>query len=246
LTNQVHPRVQFQVLTVYPDIFSSFLSEGLICRAIENERLKVDLYNFRQNGIGKHAKVDASPYGGGAGMVLRPEPIFETLEQCKKESDFESNHKILISPQGRVFDQKKAVELSQCRKPIVLICGRFEGFDERIRSFVDEELSLGDFVLMGGEVAAMAIVESVSRLIPGVIGNEDSLTCESFSDHLLEYSQYTKPLTYQGLRVPEVLTSGNHKKIEDWRNDDAIKKTKERRPDLFCRFSKNKENSFES
>jgi tRNA (guanine37-N1)-methyltransferase len=240
LTSQEHSTVLFHILTVYPDIFSSFLSQGLVGKAIDEKRLGVDLIDFRKHGIGKHKKVDASPYGGGAGMVLRPEPIINTLEELTGKTQGSSLRKILISPQGQVFKQQKAVELSQTKEPLVLICGRFEGFDERIRTFVDEEISLGDFVLMGGEIAAMAVVESVARLIPGVIGNYDSLIHESFSQDLLEYSQYTRPVEFRGIKVPEVLTSGNHQEIENWRLKDAEQKTRDKRSDLFERYLKNK------
>ena len=238
MTGQDHSSVHFQVLTLYPEIFASFLSQGLIGKAVEDQKLKVELINYRKKGIGKHLKVDSTPYGGGAGMVLRPEPIIETLEQCRESVPGQKSHAVLISPQGTVFNQVKAIELSRMAFPIVLICGRFEGFDERIRHFIDEEISLGDFVFMGGEVAAMAIMESVSRLVPGVIGNEDSLKHESFSQNLLEYPQYTRPLVYKGLRVPDVLTSGNHKEIETWRKEKALEKTKNRRPDLYKLFNK--------
>lgn len=225
--------VRFQILSVYPEIFSSFLSQGLIAKAIEENRLEVDLVNFRKHGLGKHLKVDASPYGGGAGMVLRPEPIIATLEECEQAVAPKGLHKVLLSPQGEPFSQKKAQSLSQLEKPIALICGRFEGFDERIRHFVDDEISLGDFVMMGGEIAAMAVVEAVSRLVPGVIGNEESLSQESFSQNLLEYSQYTRPVEFRGMRVPEVLTSGNHQEIEKWRAGNALLKTKKKRKDLI-------------
>ncbi len=246
MNGQAQASVHFQVLTVYPDVFSSFLSQGLLGRAIEDGKLEVDLYNFREFGVGKHAKVDDTPYGGGAGMVLRPEPIVETLEQCRKTSGKDRILKVLLSPQGETFNQNKAIEFSQQRNPIALICGRFEGFDERIRSFVDEEISMGDFVLMGGEVAAMGVIESVARLVPGVIGNKESLEQESFGSDLLEYSQYTKPLVYQGMKVPEVLTSGNHRVIEEWRHNDALRKTKTRRPDLYRKFVKSHKESSKS
>lgn len=230
--------VSFEVLTVYPELFSAFLSQGLISKAIKNHKLEVELVDYRKHGVGKHRKVDDTPYGGGAGMVLRPEPIVLALEEKAVSSKNQSTYKVLLSPQGKKYCQQKAIELSQIQRPITLICGRFEGFDERIRSFVDDEISLGDFILMGGEIAAMAIIESVGRLIPGVIGNENSLSEESFSQSLLEYSQYTRPLIFRGLKVPEVLTSGNHKEIENWRKEDSIKKTKEKRSDLFQQFSR--------
>lgn len=222
--------VCFRILTVYPEFFSSFLEQGLIEKALNDEKIAVELINFRNYGIGKHAKVDAPPYGGGAGMVLRPEPIVKALEACSEKGN---SHKILISPQGTVFNQEKAVYLAGLNRPISLVCGRFEGFDERIRSFVDEEISIGDFVMMGGEIAAMAIIETIARLIPGVIGNRESVEHESFSQSLLEYPQYTRPQHFRGLEVPEILRSGNHREIEKWRLAKAIEKTKRKRSDLF-------------
>ncbi len=228
--------LRFIVLTLYPEIFSSFLSLGLIKKALDDGKISVETVNFRKHGIGKHRNVDDSPYGGGAGMLLRPEPIIHTLRDCEAQEVDGRLHKILVTPQGKVFDQAKAEKLSKVRPPIVLINGRFEGFDERIRYFIDEEISIGDFVMLGGEIASMAIIEAVSRLIPGVIGNESSLEHESFSNSLLEYSQYTRPFDFQGHKVPEVLVSGNHQKISDWCEADSIRRTQERRSELYERF----------
>ncbi|MCP4750569.1 MAG: tRNA (guanosine(37)-N1)-methyltransferase TrmD [Proteobacteria bacterium] len=228
--------MHFIVLTLYPEIFSSFLGSGLIRKAQDEAKITVETINFRKHGIGKHCHVDAPPYGGGAGMLLRPEPIVRTLEDCETRTGGSGLRKILISPQGKTFDQDKAREFSRISTPVVLVCGRFEGFDERIRHFVDEEISLGDFVLMGGEVAAMAIIESVVRLVPGVIGNRGSLEQESFSHDLLEYSQYTRPYDFEGHKVPEVLLSGNHGKIKEWCEADSLRKTREKRSDIYRRF----------
>lgn len=222
---------RFIVLTLYPEMFDSFLSTGLLGKAIAEERIQVELVNYRSRGIGRHHSVDDTPYGGGAGMVLRVEPIAWTL----KELDQKPTRKILLSPRGEPFRQEKARELADDGSSIALICGRFEGFDERVRTYVDEEISLGDYIMMGGEVGAMAIIESVGRLIPGVIGNSESLKTESFSQDLLEYAQYTKPVEFEGQRVPEVLMSGNHQKIEEWREMDAIRKTRENRGDIYRR-----------
>ena len=234
--------VKFILLTLYPDIFSSFLAAGLIKKAVSEKRIEVEVIDFRKHGLGRHAHVDASPYGGGAGMLLRPEPIVQTLEELEFMYDHQQLHKILISPRGKRFDQEKAKELSHHPNPLVFICGRFEGFDERIRHFVNEEISIGDFVLMGGEVAAMAVVESVSRLIPGVLGNESSLERESFRHHLLEHEQYTRPFEYKGLKVPDILLSGDHQKIRQWRQADAIKKTREYRHDLYEKYLQDESN----
>ena len=185
--------LRFEVLTLFPEIFSSFLEESLIKRAREKRLLSISLANFRKHGIGKHLQVDSSPYGGGPGMILRIEPLVLTLEEKKDfhHSQGRETHTILVSPQGQPFTQKKAKELSQRNSVLTLVCGRYEGFDERIRSIVDEEISGGDFVCMGGEVISMAIIESVCRLRPGFLGNQESSEKESFSQSLLEYPQYT-------------------------------------------------------
>lgn len=227
----------FIVLTLYPELFSSFLTCGLLNKAQEDGKIRIETVNFRKHGLGKHSSVDAPPYGGGAGMLLRPEPIIETLEDCEKRFPGQKLHKVLISPQGDLYKQAKAWTLSRIESPVVLICGRFEGFDDRIRRFIDEEISMGDFVMMGGEIAAMAIIESVSRLVPGVVGNQESLEQESFNQGLLEHDQYTRPFEFRGHKVPEVLLSGNHQKIAEWCQSNAIRKTREKRKDLYDRFS---------
>ena len=227
--------LRFEVLTLFPEIFSSFLEESLIKRALEKRLLSISLANFRKHGLGKHLQVDDSPYGGGPGMILRIEPLVLTLEEKKDfhQSQGRETHTILVSPQGQPFTQKKAKELSQKNSVLTLVCGRYEGFDERIRSIVDEEISGGDFVCMGGEVISMAIIESVSRLWPGFLGNQESHENESFSQSLLEYPQYTRPASYAGMDVPRELLSGNHEKIAAWRQKQALSRTKERRPDLI-------------
>lgn len=225
--------LEFKIVTIYPEFFDSFLRHGLIKRALESRKIAIDTINLRAYGLGKHLKVDGAPYGGGAGMLLRPEPVVEALEECEKSVSGDKMTKVLLSPQGVRFTQDKAEELSRSKLPIVLVCGRFEGFDERIRDFVDEEISIGDYLLQGGEVAAMTIVESVGRLVPGVVGNRESLHTESFKDSLLEYAQYTKPMQFRGIGVPEVLVSGNHRKIAEWRRESAYAKTRTRRGDLL-------------
>ena len=227
--------LRFDVLTLFPEIFSSFLEESLISRALKKELLSVNLVNFRKHGLGKHLQVDDSPYGGGPGMILRIEPVALTLEEQKNfhQKQGRETNTVLISPQGQPFTQEKAKELSQNNSVQTLVCGRYEGFDERIRSLVDEEISGGDFVCMGGEVITMAIIESVSRLLPGFIGNHKSSEQESFSQSLLEYPQYTRPASYAGMAVPEELLSGNHNIIAQWRQQQALSRTKKRRPDLI-------------
>ena len=227
--------LRFEVLTLFPEIFSSFLEESLIKRALEKRLLSISLANFRKHGLGKHLQVDDSPYGGGPGMILRIEPLVLSLEEKKDfhQSQGRETHTILVSPQGQPFTQKKAKELSQKNSVLTLVCGRYEGFDERIRSIVDEEISGGDFVCMGGEVISMAIIESVSRLRPGFLGNQESSKNESFSQSMLEYPQYTRPASYAGMDVPKELLSGNHEKIAAWRQKQALSRTKKRRPDLI-------------
>ena len=227
--------LHFDLLTLFPEFFRSFLSESLIGKALEKQFFQVELNNFREFGLGSHHQVDDEPFGGGPGMLLRVEPIAEALktrEEHHRQND-RSVKKVLLTPQGKPFNQKKAMQWSQSEEVLVLVCGRYEGFDERIRGLVDEEVSGGDFVCLGGEVVAMLIIETVSRLVPGVLGNPGSPETESFADNLLEYPQYTRPRTYQGMEVPEALLSGNHSRIQAWRETQALERTRKRRPDLL-------------
>ncbi len=221
--------IRFDVLTLFPNMVSSILEDSILKRAIAGGLIEVNLHDFREFSKLKHHNVDDSPYGGGAGMVLMCEPIYDCLKSIEGNEDA---LKILLTPQGKTYTQKVAKELS-LKNHIILICGHYEGFDERIRTFVDLELSVGDFVLTGGEIPAMAIIDSVSRLIPGVLHNEESAPTDSFENNLLEFPQYTKPYDFMGLKVPDVLLSGNHKEIEKFRKEEALKRTKERRPDLL-------------
>ena len=227
--------MHFDVLTLFPKIFSSFLEESLIKKSIEQQYLKVDLVNYRRHGRGKHLQVDDTPYGGGPGMLLRIEPIAETLEEQKKKNHAAGleTHTLLLTPQGQPFTQAKAKQLSRCKAVLTLVCGRYEGFDERIRSLVDEEISGGDFICLGGEVIAMTMIETISRLVPNILGNQESTERESFTQSLLEYPQYTRPASYEGMDVPKELLSGNHKVITEWREEQALVRTKKRRPDLL-------------
>jgi len=227
--------LHIDVLTLFPKIFSSFLEESLIKKSIEQQYLKVDLVNYRRHGRGKHLQVDDTPYGGGPGMLLRIEPIAETLEEQKKNHHAAGleTHTVLLTPQGQPFTQAKAKQLSRCKAVLTLICGRYEGFDERIRSLVDEEISGGDFICLGGEVIAMTMIETISRLVPNILGNQESTERESFTQSLLEYPQYTRPASYEGMDVPKELLSGNHKVITEWREEQALVRTKKRRPDLL-------------
>ena len=226
--------MKYHILTLFPEIFDSFLSQSLVQKAVEKELISFEFHNFRDFGLGKHAQVDDMPYGGGAGMVIRPEPVIDTLEARQ----LMSTRKVLISPRGTVWNQAKAREYSQLDIPVTFICGRYEGFDARISDYVDEEISIGDYVMMGGEVAVMAIIESVSRLLPGVVGNLDSTLEESFGQTLLEYDQFTRPAEFRGEKVPDILVSGNHQKIRDWRLDNARLRTRERRPDLWRMYQR--------
>ena len=203
--------------------------------AQEKGKLEIHLHNLRDYTLDKHRKVDDRPFGGGPGMILTPEPVFRAVEAIKQTADGrrQTAKVILLSPQGKTLNQKLAEKLSK-RKHLILICGRYEGVDERVReSLVDEEISIGDYILSGGELAALVLTDSLARLLPGVLGHKDSNVRESFSDNLLEYPQYTRPADFRGLRVPQVLLSGDHKKIEEWRKHQAVKITKKKRPDIL-------------
>ncbi len=224
--------VKFIILTLFPEAFESYLNVSLLKRAVAKKLVSFEIKNLRDWGEGVHKSVDARPYGGGAGMVLRVDIIDRALRDLRLKVKDKRLKIILLTPQGQKFDQKLAVKLSKY-KTIVLICGRYEGFDERIRSLVDMEISIGDFVLTGGEIPALVVLDTVARLVPGVVGKEESLVHESFSDGLLEYPQYTRPEVFDKQKVPKVLLSGNHAKIDQWRKAEALKRTKKRRPDLI-------------
>jgi len=224
------------ILTIFPKMFESVFFESIIKRAVEKRLVKINIHNLRDFTLDKHRKVDDRPYGGGPGMVMRPEPIFRAVEFIKKENKkqrTENRKVILLSPQGERLTQKLANRLSKY-KHLILICGHYEGIDNRVRKYlVDEEISIGDYILTGGEIPAMALVDCIIRLIPGVLGTKESLTFESFQSNLLEYPQYTRPAIYKGLKAPEILLSGDHKRIEEWRKKQALKITRKRRPDLL-------------
>ncbi len=224
--------MKFILLSLFPESFESYLNVSLLKRAQAHELIEIENYNLRDWGEGIHKSVDQRPYGGGAGMVLRVDIIDKALKSLKVKKGKKGQAIILMTPQGKRFDQAQARKLSKL-KTLVLICGRYEGFDERVRDLVDMEISLGDFVLTGGEIPALAILDTVARLVPGVVGKEESLVHESFSESLLEYPQYTRPENYKGKKVPKVLLSGNHAKIEEWRKKEALRRTKKRRPDLL-------------
>ena len=203
------------------------INSSILKRAKQNKLVDFDIVNFREFSTNKHMTVDDTPYGGGSGMVLAVEPIYLALESIKAKG-----HKILLSPQGKKFNQNIAKSFLK-EEHLIFVCGHYEGFDERVREFVDEELSLGDFVMTGGELAALAMIDSIVRMIPGVLGSKESFEKDSFYEDFLDFPQYTKPREFKGLHVPEVLLSGNHAQIEKWRKEMQIKRTKERRPDLM-------------
>ncbi len=220
--------MKIDILTLFPDMFKGVFSESIIKRAIDLEKVEINLINFRDYTNDLHNKVDDTPYGGGAGMVLMPQPIFDCVKSIKTDDSVV----ILLTPDGVPYKQNISYSLSR-KKHIILICGHYEGFDERIRSICDMEISIGDYVLTGGEIPSMVLVDSIVRLIPGVIREESHLE-DSFNDnYLLDYPTYTKPRVYEGMEVPEVLLSGNHEKIRLWRENEALKRTKLRRPDLL-------------
>jgi len=223
--------MRFDVLTIFPEIIESYISVSIIKRAIEKGIINVRVHNIRDYTTDKHRQVDDYPYGGGAGMIFKPEPLFNAIEAVM--SDGVARHRILTSPCGRVFTQDVAREFAKKHNALLIICGRYEGVDERVKALVDEEVSIGDYVLTGGELASLVIIDAVSRLVPGVLGDECSAEDESFSTGLLEYPQYTRPSVFRGMRVPDVLLSGNHGEIKRWRRKEALRRTLKVRPDML-------------
>jgi tRNA (guanine37-N1)-methyltransferase len=223
--------MKFDILTLFPDFFMPFLEEGVLGRAVKKGILDIRLTDIRSFADGRHKVTDDRPYGGGNGMVMKPGPIYQALKSIERVED--STSVILLTPQGRKFDQAMAWDLA-ARRHIILICGRYEGVDERIISgHVDQEVSIGDYVLSGGELGAMVVVDAVSRLIPGVLGGERSNIEDSFEDGLLEHPHFTRPRNFMGKEVPEVLLSGDHEKIRVWRRMESLKRTLQKRPDLL-------------
>ncbi len=219
------------ILTLFPGMFEGVLSQSILKIAIEKGALDVRLHNIRDYTEDKHGKVDDRPYGGGPGMVMTPQPVFDAVEKIRASE--KEARLILLTPQGRKFSQSLAEEFSQEQR-LILICGRYEGFDERILLTLEPmELSVGDYVLSGGEIAAMAVVDAVGRLLPGVLGDPESIEQESFKNGLLDFPQYTRPSEYRGLKVPEVLLNGNHQEIDKWRKEQALERTRSRRADLL-------------
>ncbi|RLB11940.1 MAG: tRNA (guanosine(37)-N1)-methyltransferase TrmD [Deltaproteobacteria bacterium] len=230
--------MRFDVLTIFPELLHPYLRYGVLGKAIEKGIIEVNTINIRDFAPGKHKNTDDRPYGGGEGMVMKPEPIYNALESIDRK---QNSLVILLSPQGERFDQEMARHLSTYDQ-LILICGRYEGVDERVRILcAEKEISIGDYILTGGELAALVVIDAVSRLVPGVLGSELSNLEESFSDGLLEYPQYTRPKIFKGLEVPEILLSGNHEQIRKWRRRESIKRTFERRPDLLKKAQLTKE-----
>ena len=219
--------MKISILTLFPNMFDGVFNESIIKRAIEEKKLEIEIINFRDYTTDPHNKVDDTPYGGGAGMVLSCQPIFDCVESIRTND----SKVILLTPAGIPYKQKMAYELSN-EKHLIIICGHYEGFDERITTICDYEISIGDYVLTGGEIPAMALVDSITRLLPGVI-TEESHENDSFNNNLLDYPSYTKPADFRGLKVPEVLLSGHHENIRKYRYEESLKRTKERRPDLI-------------
>lgn len=233
--------MRIDILTLFPEMFSGVLGSSILKKAEEKKLVSYHITNFRDFSDDKHKTVDDYPYGGGPGMVLKPQPIFDAVDYIKKINENTTPRIILLCPQGETYTQQKAMELSQ-EDHLIFICGHYEGYDERIREYlVTDEISIGDYVLTGGELGAMVIIDSVVRLIPGVLGNNESPIQDSFSNGLLEHPHYTRPANFRGMKVPEVLLSGNHEKIAKWRLEQSIKRTKERRPDLIEKLGKQDE-----
>ena len=219
--------MKIDILTLFPNMFEKVFEDSIIKRGIDDKKIEVEIHNFRDYSKDPHHKVDDTPYGGGAGMVLTLQPLVDCIKNLKKEDTIV----ILLTPSGKVYNQKVAYELSK-NNHLILICGHYEGFDERIKNYCDMEISIGDYILSGGEIPAMVLVDSIIRLLPGVI-KEESHIKESFESNLLDYPTYTKPRVFEGYEVPEILLSGDHKKIDEYRKQERIRLTKENRPDLI-------------
>lgn len=233
--------MEIHIVTAFPKIFEGPLDESILKRAQSRKIVRFYLHNLRDYTTDKHHKIDDYPYGGGAGMILKPEPIFRCIEDIKEKYHLEDVPVTLMSASGETFTQKKAVEFS-LREKLILLCGHYKGIDERvIEKLVDEEISIGDYILTGGEIASLVIIDSVVRLLPGAISDIDSAFTDSFQTDLLDHPHYTRPEVFRGMSVPEVLLSGNHKAIEEWRKKAAIQRTKQRRSDLYKKYKESEE-----
>ncbi len=225
--------MEFHLVTLFPEMFASPFESGIMSRALRNGLVKIETHNLREYGLGRYRQVDDEPYGGGSGMVMRPEPIAAAIDAITQRRP--GLWRVLLTPQGELFRQPIAADLAKREPGLLLVAGRYEGVDERVRAMVDQELSIGDYVLSGGELPAMVVIEAVTRLIPGVLGNSASLEEESFGSGLLEYPQYTRPESFRDATVPPVLLSGDHEKIRQWRREQALARTLKRRPDLLAK-----------
>ena len=222
--------LQFDIITIFPKSFAPVLNESIVKRAQEKKKIKIRVHHLRDFAADKHRKVDDRPFGGGPGMVMTPQPLFDAVKKVKRGK---KSRVILMCPTGKPLNQKLAKSLARWNQ-LVIICGHYEGVDERVRQkMVDESISIGDYVLTGGELPAMILVDCITRLVPGVLGKEESLYAESFENNLLEYPQYTRPANFRGMKTPNVLLSGNHKRIESWRKEQALARTRKLRPDLL-------------
>jgi len=224
--------MRMDIVTIFPEMCEGVFASSILKRAIEAGIISAYFTNFRDFAFDKHKKVDDIPFGGGSGMVLKPEPLFLAIEHIKNESNIENSRVLLMDPSGEKFSQPKAIELSKYDQ-LIFICGHYEGFDERIRTLADESLSIGDYVLTGGELPAMVIADAVARMLPGVLGSAESPVTDSFYEGILGYPTYTRPREFRGMETPEVLLSGNHANIRKWRREQALKRTKELRPELL-------------
>lgn len=226
--------MRIDILTLFPEMFEGVLGASMLGRAQKSGILSIRTHNIRDYADNKHSKTDDYPFGGGAGMVMMPQPIFDCMEHVQAG---EEAHRILLSPRGKLLTPKRAKELASYSR-LILLCGHYEGVDERVQAIIDEEISIGDYVLTGGELPAMVLIDCVARFIPGVLGSEESAQDESHADGLLEYPQYTRPADFRGMQVPEILLNGHHKNIEKWRREQALLKTKQMRPVLLGRFGR--------
>ena len=225
-------------MTLFPEIFYSYMNESIMKRAVEKKTIEVHVYNIRDFSENKHKKVDDYPFGGGAGMLMTPQPIYDTYKHIIQTHNIKQPRVIYLTPKGKVHNQDIATNMSN-EEDVILLCGHYEGIDQRVIDLiVTDEISIGDYVLTGGELPALILIDSISRLIPGVLNQNESFEEESFKDNLLEYPHYTRPREFMNLEVPEVLLSGNHRKIEEWRIEQSKKITKERRPDLYKKACK--------
>ena len=233
--------MKIDVLTLFPEMFSGVFGHSILHKAAEKSAVQYNVVNFRDYADNKHQTVDDYPYGGGAGMVLKAQPLFDAVSALKEKAECNKTRVILLCPQGKRYDQKTAEELAK-EEHLIFVCGHYEGYDERIREHVvTDEISIGDYVLTGGELGAMVVIDSVVRLLPEVLGNQESHMKDSFSTGLLEHPHYTRPSDFRGMKVPEVLLQGNHRLIEEWRNKEALRRTFIRRPDLLDKIELSKD-----